>query len=794
LITACEDQHVRLFEFPSLRFVKTISREPFGVRQIGLQSTGKRICVLSDEPDILVYDLDGTQERLKGHKKQIVNVCFHPNAPILLSADLGGTVNIWLRGTTSWSLVKSLELFDQSCPMSLAWHPSGSHFAVGGPHGDVLIIKRDTWKTVFVINHYEEINHLSFSPNGIYLFCGGVKRLASVWRLEQSRKKPIINLNHTDPLTSVSWTQKENALVLADSLGNILYWDNIIKQPHPHPVSGEPQFTLDEEDEETMFPPDIPLDLEAKEADDEYDEEMDDGEDLQDFVVDDDGAGYLDDLKEKSGVDRYRERSKETAKRILEDGLPDEDLEMFAPPTEMDIQPVVQPGATPEQSSRRYLAFNLVGTIVAIDAVSHSTIDVTYHDASMRPFHFTDHQKFTIAALSTFGACFSSESTGSIPCAIQFRHAENWAAKNDWTLELPEGENVVAMAMNDNCVCCVTDKQYLRTFSLSGIQMDIRSLSGPVLSMSGGGNLIMLIQHQAGVYHGHASTCFTLFDTTEYTFQKTEPLAITPQTQLSWCGFSDTMIPMTFDSKGVLRGYFDQERAWIPLLDCYQLSPNKDDHFWAVGVMGDKFMACICKGTSYPSFPAPIILDFGFKLPLAQISMEYVQYEEKLLQGRLFGDESEKHELEMDKHCLHLILYACKEQKTQRALDLCAALSNMASIDGAIKIAVNYRLTNLAERMNAVKEARYRELKHTVHVEQEQEEELVSQPLSRLFDEPIQEQEEEEEVEEEPVVVKKANPFAKQPTEKQAVQKHGNIFEVIQSAAVQGISFDGSCP
>lgn len=47
-------------------------------------------------------------------------------------------------------------------------------------------------------------------------------------------------------------------------------------------------------------------------------------------------------------------------------------------------------------------------------------MDVEFHDAAIRPFHFTDYNKFTLAALGSMGAAFASRSTASLASTIYY--------------------------------------------------------------------------------------------------------------------------------------------------------------------------------------------------------------------------------------------------------------------------------------------------------------------------------------------------------------------------------------
>ena len=47
-----------------------------------------------------------------------------------------------------------------------------------------------------------------------------------------------------------------------------------------------------------------------------------------------------------------------------------------------------------------------------------------------------------------------------------------------------------------------TDKLYLRFISLSGVQTGVRCLPGPVVTMAASGELLFVVYHAGGVYHG----------------------------------------------------------------------------------------------------------------------------------------------------------------------------------------------------------------------------------------------------------------------------------------------------
>ena len=85
----------------------------------------------------------------------------------------------------------------------------------------------------------------------------------------------------------------------------------------------------------------------------------------------------------------------------------------------------------------------MIGSICAIESGQQYTMDVKFHDAASRPFHFTDYNKYTLAALGSVGAAFASNATSSSNSSVYYRPFDNWGSKNDWSVQLPDGENAI---------------------------------------------------------------------------------------------------------------------------------------------------------------------------------------------------------------------------------------------------------------------------------------------------------------------------------------------------------------
>jgi chromosome transmission fidelity protein 4 len=237
----------------------------------------------------------------------------------------------------------------------------------------------------------------------------------------------------------------------------------------------------------------------------------------------------------------------------------------------------------------------LIGAVCSIDSGTHHTIDVTFHDQSIRPFHFTDHNQFKLACLDYHGAIFCSEATSILPSIISYHPVDTWQ-KNDWTIELPLGESCEAVAMNNTCIIVATTMNFLRLFSISGIQIGLKSLSGPILSMAGSGASIIIAYHSGSAFNGFSNSSYFILDTETMTTTLTGSLALSPSATLSWIGFSKTGIPITYDSVGILRGLLvNQDQSWTPFLDARRLELLEGDSCWAVGVTATHFMCVLVR-------------------------------------------------------------------------------------------------------------------------------------------------------------------------------------------------------
>ncbi|KAI9137719.1 hypothetical protein BKA69DRAFT_1096218 [Paraphysoderma sedebokerense] len=737
---------------------KLISRFTLHPRTIAFSTDGKLVAVGGDDLMIRIMnvnDITDSQE-LHGFSKPVKSVAFDPLKNYLASVDASGCVKIFNLNSEPIAIEKNLEKLtiakesEEPETSRLAWHPWGKYLAVPGTNNDILILKRSDFSTAFTLSspHENTVTQVAWSPNGQYLASIDMDKRVVIWNMET--KESIYSNQHSHDLRCIAFHPTENCLVYSDSEASFIMVDSVIPKDLPDPVtkprkdeSSKPTLNLFDDNQvsnkhssaghsmlgKSNFVDDDAIeDNEPEKVSPDDMEEEPYGSDLDDFIIDDEPGAEV------------RQKKKAEKKKI-------EALAAVAIQNSK-MQSRFQPGATKERNGMRYLAFNMIGVIHTVDESAYQVVHVEFHDRSTyRSFHFNDPRKFTMAALGDRAALFAVETDDetNTPSTISLRSFDSWANKSDWVAQLHKDEDVKAIAMGSRHAIVVTSKHYVRIFSIAGVRTYMFSLDGPIVAVTAHRNLAVFVYHADCPLNGNQRLNYILFDLEKNKEILHHRLSLTPKSLLAWIGFSDDNMPISYDTKGTLRGLLPHANPhWIPLLDTSLLHENVESElekptYWPVGVTGKDLMCIICKGINKePGFPRPMMCDIELKSPITHLDGNTDQLEEKRFRmdilNRHVQDEAvardefdvlrgeiQRKNLEIDKVLIQLIQAACKNEKTQRAYDLATLLHLPKTIDAAIKLAAFHHMPALAERINGVKEARVKQL--------EREEEERSRPV-----------------------------------------------------------------
>ncbi|PWN49692.1 hypothetical protein IE53DRAFT_380356 [Violaceomyces palustris] len=802
LVVASEDGCVRLYRHlpdpsapPPIDGVSSFAtslqsilrRESLPVRCVAIEkavprSKSPRVVICSDELIIRIVEVADPRKitLLTGHQRGLRSASWSPVAPLLVTCSTDGSARVWDLATHEPDCIKVIDgILPASKPDSevasiACWHPSGNFFVFPSKAHEIVMISASTsatgssptgplWVRTGSFSASDcgavptpsgSISSLAFCPNGRYLAVGTSDGQVTVW--ETSTRKALRAKRADALVTSISWHPSKDVLAWTDNSGGLTRWTNVMGPNYPSPfeeidfglpkqnaqngVSGlrKARDAVDDIFEGTGIEGD---DDDEIMADREEDAEAGDG--IREFVVDDVGHG---DYNEDSGSGHRRgARAYDRAGGGLPSTRP---------------QPAFQPNATPMRAQRRYLAFNMLGTVTAVDQDTHQTVSFESFDtAARRNFRITDHHHFSMASLNHHGVLFACKKQEDNPSSIYFKPFETWNNSGaDWSLGLPVGEEVEALAMGGGRVVngsskdslsqndvqgqgiavVATSKGYLRFFSASGMQLYIWALGHSVVTMVAGSRSLLVV-HRAngGAFDGYQNLGYSLIELSTFTAIQEGSLPIGKNLTITWAGFNEQEVPGIFDSAGTLftldRAFRARQGRWVPSLDT-KASGAASDHLangsggsrlrhWPVGLTSTQLMVVFVKGGR--TYPEPdgtrhLIQELELHLPFINRDTGAGQHEEKSLRDSLLsstirdahyagvedgGDSPDPSALEMsaDKSLLQLIQLACKADKHARALDAARNLHSGRTLDAALQIAAFFHLPSLAERLTALK-------------------------------------------------------------------------------------------
>ncbi|CAO3696706.1 unnamed protein product [Rhizopus stolonifer] len=753
-----------------------------------------KLAIAGDDNDIrLILVSDNSKiVSLKGHTNSLKYVDYDKSGDYILSSSCDGDVRIWSVGPSEPAprCVKVLKNItpaskpDHALTSKVSWSPDQSCFALAGKNNDIRMYAYGMWTPHATLSngHTETVSTFSWSPNGYYMATTSNDKLLIIWDVKNKKivRKAIV----LTAITEIAWHPQENQLVFANESGEILYWDSVIPErnsnlPHPSKIRQSIQTELLEAQsqdpyalEQSSLEPSLHIDkymhkMASDGNDDEEGEELNsDGEDVdmmetgEDFVVDDDGAGYTESGREQERLQNLHQQRMDINRHRPPLARP----VAFNPPN------AFQPGETPynrenqadpKEGERRYLCFNLVGAVYTIYQDNHSIVNAELHDQTIhRNFHFTDYSNFTMGALAESGAVFAVESKEALqkekktrindegeeetddedddderegykPSILHFRPLTLRAGGDkEWTFSLPMEEDVISVAINSLSVIAATSTGLVRIFSLSGVQRHIFSLNN-VVTIAAMNDLALLVHATGPGFADQQNLEYILINTDLNEVLQKDKIQLSNGGKLTWAGFSETTQVATYDSDSVLRVLHRQRRphqgTWLPIFDgkAYARSMQRSDRYWPVGVLRDRLMCIILRGENkYPFFPRPSVSDVPLQLPLietgsetGQIELAYLSSLYRNLHERDEAEATQKQEeyqdafdiadVEMDKDILRLVNLACKAERSSRALDLVQSLRLSESVDKAIRVATYHHLSSLANSIMRIKELKF---------------------------------------------------------------------------------------
>ncbi|OSD04053.1 hypothetical protein PYCCODRAFT_1408512 [Trametes coccinea BRFM310] len=749
-LSGSKDSDVRKYEAgkPNMQGLVT-NAAGIPIRCVAVDPMGKRVAVTSDEPKVKIVDLEDITQMmvLEGHTKAVRKATWHPSGSLLTTCGADGKVIIW---DVSNSELKQEKVIDGLLPVisdtespefgydcSAIWHTSGQHFYIATRTHEIAVISRSDWTKSSTLSDDAcsgEITALALSKNGLYL-AAAAKSGIFIWATQNRRMLFRYQGALTAPVTQMAFSPSKNLLAWTDTSGDLTRWPDPIPASAPDPVKlsantnavsvqvkrkGTP--TLFDDDDVAAARPAKQQDVDDAALDEDIGIDLDN----DDWILDDLGGGLDDDDGE--------------ARRLAAEGGVKEMVSVTK------AQPAFQPGSTPMENKKRYLAYNMIGVIEVTDQDTHHIVNVEFHDRSTRKsYHFTDHFRYDLASLGERGALYACQPEAEHAAHVIYKPYGTWASQSEWTYELPKGTRVLGVAAGGpppskslrdksdidmggqgNVVLATSDGE-LVFLTGSGIERACLSLPGDFVTMVAGSEWVFLVTRDGSTtMDGSQNLTGRLIKFDDFCVLQKDAVPIPKRHTLKWVGITEEGAPAIYDSSGVLhvmpRFRIPLSATWVRVLDTNKLERREGKHesYWPVGVAGDTFMCLILKGRQeHPGFPRPLIQELPIRLPFKRTDPKEGPLEEHFaresmlldilrdgLGDELTTDAIAARELALDKELIQLIQQACKTDRLARALDLTRLLHLTPSFDMAIKVAGFYHLIGLQEKMEALKTER----------------------------------------------------------------------------------------
>ncbi|KAH0827974.1 hypothetical protein J3R83DRAFT_3613 [Lanmaoa asiatica] len=713
------------------------------IRAVAVDPAGRRIAIATDETTVKIVELKEVTnvQALSGHKKCVRKLTWHPSGTLLTASGADGTITAW---DVSEREPKVEKLIDGIIPAvadtessefmhdcSAVWHPSGQHFFVPSRTHEIVAISRPNWDKSFSLsdpNATGATTALALSLNGVYL-ASACKEGILIWG---TQTKHVLWRHTGSPdalITQVAFSPSQNLLAWADTGGILTWWRDPIPAGSPDPMKvtaagGVQGFLVKRQSTPTLWGED-PVNGYRDDVPGTVNDYGDD------WIIDDIGIG-MEEHGERRAVDG--------------DGFVKEMVSITK------AQPAFQPGSTPMDGKKRYLAYNMVGWIDVTDQDTHHIVNVGFHDLSARKsYHFSDPFKYDVGYLGERGVLLGCPPEQDHPAQVLYKPYGSWSAQGDWTYILPLGQSILGLVaggerpmrslrdpsssggdiQGQGNVVIATSAGDLTFLSGSGLERIVLGLEGEYVTMTAGDEYVVVI-HRPGAttIDGSQGLVATLISFDDFEVLQAKPLPIPKGHVLKWIGITVEGAPGIYDSAGFVHVMINFRRpnraTWARLLDTNTLErkQGKDESYWPVLAYlfffpGGTYV--LSQGRQeHPGFPRPLTQELSVRLPFRNKDPVESSIEEKLARERMhinlardaLGDELtsselDKREIELDKSIIKLIQAACKADKAPRVLELTRRLHFTHSIAAASQLAGFYKLIGLQEKIDAIK--RWRE-------------------------------------------------------------------------------------
>lgn len=529
-VVGAEDGTISRYSLAAKEFETYLTRVSLSVRDLALSPDSQWCAVASDELTVkLVHTKDISQTKtLKEHGKPTKHLAFDPSGGLIALSCTDGVIYIYSLTAETPELIRKVNGIistletDADISAAVDWHPDGRALAAPTPTRDIQVVSKNDWEKqrAFTQGHDGNVTTFAWSPNGAMLATAGKDKQILIW---ETKTQSVISRQEYANVMDIAWHPTNNIVSFTTTDGEVYICPDFIpsqfgmllrlpRQPAPfiHDPLAEANGAGRRPDRALRDGSPDSLDLSGDEGGIFGDED--------DFVVDDDGAGYT------LPTGRKRPHDGDTSGEP-----PHKRGGSFRP----KYHEAFQPGSTPWRGNRKYLCLNLIGFVWTVDQDSHHTVTVEFYDHDFqRDFHFTDPLHYDRACLGDQGVLFSCppREDDDTPATIFYRPHETWTHRSDWRTQLPQGEAVLAMSLSDSFVTVATSANYVRVYTLFGVPYRVyRPKNSPMVTCASWGNFVMTMSNGPMGPDGHAKLVYSIEDVKRDEICQNEDTVALPQ-------------------------------------------------------------------------------------------------------------------------------------------------------------------------------------------------------------------------------------------------------------------------
>lgn len=401
------------------------------------------------------------------------------------------------------------------------------------------------------------------------------------------------------------------------------------------------------------------------------------------------------------------------------------------------MQPAFQPGSTPEELEHRFMVWNSVGIVTCTRTETENMIDVEFHNSDVyRPIHLPNTYGYTMADLNADSLLLAAplienesneeDPTASVLFCMNFN---SWDSNKEWRYQVPAGESIEAAVLSANFVLIATDHRQIRLFTISGIQLHLFSVPGPIICLASQERLVQIVYHNGSGLPGEQSISMNLLKLNDRSFYPLTqllnapvPVCLSPKSVIDWAGFSDEGSACIVDSAGLVKLFNTNSNCWVPVADLK--AKNKNDHYFVISLseIQEQIRCIACKGSRYPATtPRPDVYSLPFEIPLCELTTSKAKLEEQLIRTSLkkrllenlsadgfdvdfSNEENTKKQIEL---LIKLFALAVNADCNSLAIEVAGLMPNQLAIEGAIRYATQKNRTVLIGKLNKLSKEKF---------------------------------------------------------------------------------------